>query len=183
MMKNIYALAVVAGIMSLGSVPDCEASSFFRPQPISQDLILQNALSSYDIWHKPYKGEKAADPCKVEWVEDKGGWVFAPKIFYLHDTGPKSLARYFFPGQKTNITVAQNNTSDVSSPWLKILSDPATPFEAIITTRPKCDTIGGAFTLRWDGGLPISAAQGFTHGQVSLYRSPMCATSLSFVRR
>lgn len=150
-MKRIYVLAIVASIMSIGSVPVSQATSFFRPQPISQDLVVQNAMSAFDTYHKRYEGEKA-EPCKIELVEDKSSWSIQPKVFYFHGTGQKHIARYFFPAGKAAILVAQNNTSDVSCPWLKILTEPTTPFIACVTTRPRCDRVGGAFTFRYDRG-------------------------------
>lgn len=114
----------------------------FVPRMMSQNLVLEDGLFFYNQFNLP-----CCDSECPPWVSLQ---VAAP--YYFKSTNGAQLGRYFMPGCQECATVGQNNTSDISSLWLKIAAPADTPFESTICIEPKRSVIGGAIRLFFDFG-------------------------------
>lgn len=111
----------------------------FVPRTMAQNSVLELALHNYFTYHMPCCSE-----CPP-WVSVQ---VTAP--YYFRSTKSHDLAEFFSPNCNECITVAQNNTSDISSLWLGIISPVNAPFSSKICLRPQRTVIGGAIRLFFD---------------------------------
>ena len=118
------------------------AHTTFVPRLMSQNLVLENGLFFYNQFNLP-----CCDSECPPWVSLQ---VVAP--YYFKSTNGAQLGRYFMPGCNNCAVVAQNNTSDISSLWLDIITPVDAPFESTICIEPKRSVIGGAFRLFFDFG-------------------------------
>lgn len=118
------------------------AHTTFVPRMMSQNLVLEDGLFFYNQFNLP-----CCDSECPPWVSLQ---VAAP--YYFKSTNGKQIGRYFMPGCQNCAVVAQNNTSDISSLWLDIITPPNAPFESTICIEPKRSVIGGAFRLFFDFG-------------------------------
>lgn len=118
------------------------AHTTFVPRLMSQNLVLEDALFQYYQFHLP-----CCDSECPPWISLE---IAAP--YYFKSTDSKRLARYFMPGCQECAVVGQNNTSDISSLWLKIVAPADTPFESTICIEPRRTVIGGAFRVFFDFG-------------------------------
>lgn len=120
---------------------DCNVCSHttFVPRTMAQNSVLELALHNYYSYHMQECVE-----CPP-WISLQ---VTAP--YFFKSTKKHELAEYFLPKCKQCITVAQNNTSDVSSLWLGIISPVNSPFSSTFCIRPTRTVIGGALRLFFD---------------------------------
>jgi hypothetical protein len=133
--QNLVALLLLVGQFCLGESK--HSHSFFRARPTSQNGILEHALFKYDI----YRNECCSGPTRFH-LQAVG--------FYFHSFDSEKLARYFLPKSHSCMTVGLNNTSDISSPWVGIITPLNNPFESVITIRPERKVGGAAFNLHVD---------------------------------
>lgn len=123
----------------------CESHSFFRSRPIVTDFTIDQGLTLYEWYHR-------------KTIYDEKPWFLLNVAgFYYTSTHKKQLAEYFLPKCKCAITVAQNNTSDVSSLWINIGNNPLTPFSSNVSLHPHRSIFGATFDLRMDLGQYFSA--------------------------
>lgn len=111
----------------------------FIPRTMAQNSVLELGLHNYYSYHTPECGE-----CPP-WIS-----VQATAPYFFKSTKKHQLAEYFLPNCKECITVAQNNTSDISSLWLGIISPANAPFSHTLCLRPTRRVIGGAVRLFFD---------------------------------
>lgn len=124
---------------------DTCSHSFFRPQSLSQNSMLELALHNYDYYHKGYDQNGTAYRNILDLQ------ITAP--FYFISTNRKSTAEYFLPNCNDQISIAQNNTADISSPWLCLINQTTgQEFQSTVELRPRRQVIGGAFKLWVDFG-------------------------------
>lgn len=141
-----FLLALLAMIVNVGVQAMCStacnisAHTTFVPRLMSQNSVLELALHNYYHYHLP-----CCDSECPPWISLE---VTAP--YYFKSTKNKRLASYFLPDCKNCLTVAENNTADVSSPWLQLITPIATPYQSTICIDPKRTVIGGAFKLFMD---------------------------------
>jgi len=143
--KMILFLVLVAIMMNADIHAVCggcniSAHTTFVPRSLSENSVLSLALHNYYQSHLP-----CCDSECPPWI---GFQVTAP--FYFKSTNSKKVAGYFLPDCKNCLTVAENNTADISSPWLQLVTPIATPYESTICINPKRTVIGGAFKLYMD---------------------------------
>ena len=133
------------GFLNLKADNCCESHSFFRSRPIVTDFSLEQGLTLYEWYHR-------------KTIYDEKPWfLFNVAGFYYNSTKKEELARYFLPHCKEQITVAQNNTSDVSSIWINVLNTFATPFSSKISIAPRRTAYGATLDLRVDFGQYLSS--------------------------
>ncbi|MBD3232004.1 hypothetical protein GF322_05105 [Candidatus Dependentiae bacterium] len=151
MRKKIIILFIVP-ILLTGSLCAVTNKTFFKPRPIGQDTILQNAMTNYYIHH----------------IDSFGHFTISNNIFYEESTDSSDLARYFFPNNKTELVVkglgngvdADGNVTgaDIAAEWLNIASnrEPDDPypndnnnytFSSKIKVSPKFKQFGTTFFL------------------------------------
>ena len=119
--------------------------TFFRPQSLSQNSMLELALHNYDYYHRSWEadGHCCRDLFNIQ----------ATASFYFRSTNKKSLAKYFLPECKEQISIVRGNNGDISAPWLCLINqDTGQDFESTVKIRPRRDVIGGAFKLWFDFG-------------------------------
>jgi len=109
------------------------------PRKMSQNSVLELALHNYYEYHRPVCGDCPS------WFSLE---VTAP--YYFKSTRGKKLANYFLPKCQECITIGENNTSDISSPWLQLITPIATPFQSTVCIKPNRSVIGGAVRLYFD---------------------------------
>ena len=117
---------------------NAHSHSFFRPHPLVADSFLEKSLTLHE-WYNRYCNTKTLieiDP------------------FYYHSFHASNLASYFLPNNKRCIIIGQNNTSDISSPWLilgrNISFNPKSPFIASFKISPERNVYGAAFNIKID---------------------------------
>lgn len=113
------------------------AHTTFVPRRMSQNSVLELSLYNYRRYHGNFLDQECPP-----WVDVQ---LVAPYAF--GSTNRQNQAEYFLPGGKQNIIIAQNNTSDVSSPWLELLRPMNSPYVSSLTLAPKRTVIGGALRL------------------------------------
>lgn len=104
--------------------------TFFMPRPIQQDIVLQKVSSH-------------------EFVKNfTGNFKILGTTFYKESTNSSDLAKYFFPGNKTELTIqgpGVAGTPDISSSWLAITDDQENfieNFSSKIKINPKQQSFG-----------------------------------------
>jgi hypothetical protein len=120
---------------------ECNISSHttFVPRTMAQNLVLELALDNYYTYHiMPEAGE-------CSWLSLQ---VTAP--YFFKSNKKHKLSEYFLPKCQRCIAVGQNNVSDVSTPWLEIISPASAPFSSTICLHPTRTVIGGAVRLFFD---------------------------------
>lgn len=104
--------------------------TFFMPRPIQQDIVLQK-ISSHEFVKK-----------------FTGNFKILGTTFYKESTNSSDLSKYFFPGNKTELTVQGpgiTGTPDISSTWLSITDDQENfidNFSSKIKIKPKQQSFG-----------------------------------------
>ncbi len=166
---------MIATICLQAGTSSARSHSFFRARPLAQDLVLENALQAYDIYYKPCvskKTERMTDETGQEVevsVEDTyPTWQFRPSLFFFHSTRQAERGRYFLPRNRATIEVAQKNTSDISSPWLRIVTPLDAPYLSLVGVRPRSDVVGASLFFRRDAE-PIDFLQWTVHPWISLF--------------
>ena len=109
------------------------------PRKMSQNSVLELALDNYYEYHRPVCGDCPS------WFSIE---VTAP--YYFKSTRAKRLAGYFLPNCQQCITIGENNTSTISSPWLSLFNGIATPYQSTLCMKPHRSVIGGAVRLFFD---------------------------------
>lgn len=110
--------------------------TFFMPRPILQDIVLQK-VSSHEFIKKFYDDKN-----------NMNGFKILGTTFYKESTNSSDLASYFFPENKTELTVQGPDvpgTPDVSSTWLTITNkeeDLVRDFSSKIKIEPKQKSFG-----------------------------------------
>ena len=121
----------------------CSCShTFFRPRPLSQNSVLELGLQQYQLNHPIH------DDCPPSVSVQLSG-------FYYRSTSRSNLAPYFLPKCKCSISIGQNNTSDISSVNLNLLTNILTgaqPFSSTLSLSPRRTVYGGAAKFYIDLG-------------------------------
>ncbi len=115
------------------------AHTFLRARPVSQNAVLEQALYAYDTYHN-----RCCTPTCI------GDIHVQPMGFYTHSFNNHKRATFFLPHAQRCMTVGLDNISDISSPWLGIITPLASPFRSIVTLRPERQTIGAACKVHID---------------------------------
>lgn len=132
----------------------------FVPRLMTENSVLELALHNYYHYHLP-----ECDPCECpSWINLE---FTAP--YYFRSTKGKELAKYFLPGCKECLVVAQNNTSDISSPWLELITPSATPYQSTICIDPERSVLGGAFKVFLDLSRFFEGSRLGTHWWASVF--------------
>ena len=127
----------------------CHSSTFFRPRPLSQDATLEHALTAYDYQYGNYGDSN----CRLPWLR------LGASAFYYQSVDRSRLAKFFLPGCKECITVAEQGTADVNSLWCGIMAPPFGDnvsasthqfFESVFKVRPERQVVGVALQGRTD---------------------------------
>ena len=117
------------------------------PRTMAQNSVLELGLNNYFEYYTKDCGD-CAHWFSVEFT--------AP--YFFKSVQSSKVAQYFLPTNCCDacscggcISVGQNNTSTVSSPWLELISGSLTdPFLSNICMRPTREVIGGAVRLFFD---------------------------------
>jgi hypothetical protein len=131
-------LLAIAFASVVSVVHALKGQTFLRPKPLSQDMALELGLYEYNIQY----GKDIATWCP--WLSMQ----ISP--FYFRSTNKDKIAQYFLPNCKQCITVAQNNTSDVSSPWLGLVNT-EDPFDSTVCLCPYRVAWGAALNFYVSG--------------------------------
>ena len=156
MRKNIQQLlfivmCIAAYFPAINAVLCCDnefetcSHTFFRPQSLAQNSMLELALHNYDYYHRSLEedGHCCRDLVNLQ----------ATAPFYFHQTNTKSTAEYFLPNCKDQISIVRGNNGDISSPWLCLINQTTgQDFESTVKLRPRRTAVGGAFKLWIDFG-------------------------------
>ena len=117
---------------------NAHSHSFFRPHSLVNDSFLEKSLTLHEWYNRDFTTRTLieVDP------------------FYYHSFNGSNIASYFLPNNKSCIIIGQNNTSDISSPWLvlgrNISSNPQSPFIASFKISPERNVYGAAFNIKID---------------------------------
>ena len=110
------------------------------PRQLSQNSVLELGLFNYFDHHRDLE----CNACE-SWVNVE---VVAP--YYFKSTRSSKLAQYFIPRCQDCVSVGQNNTSDISSPWLNVSGTGSFPYQSTICIAPTRSVVGGALRLYFD---------------------------------
>ena len=148
--RAIVALTMLLFVQSAAIAQGCDqvclkgcSRTFFRPRSLSQSSFLELGLSEWETYHRCRK-------------DDKDSWLdFQSSVFYFHSTNRDTLARNFLPCCKDCISVEEDNTADISSLWLGIITPGSdTRFQSDVVFRPRRQATGATFKFRINfGGL------------------------------
>lgn len=105
------------------------------PRKISQNSVVELGLHNH--YHR-YAPERIEDD---SWFNAE---VTAP--YFFKSVHNKKIAHYFIPNCQECISVGQNNTSTISSPWLVLLANPSL-FQSQLCIKPSRKVLGGAIKL------------------------------------
>ena len=138
---------LVIAVMSIGAATSIDASScgteccprtFFRARSLTQDLVLELALSQYRNHHQ----FPDVAPC---WLS------LEVTPFYYKSRNSRELAGYFLPNCQSCITIGENNTSDISSPWLGLTTATCDGFQSTMCICPERQVVGAALKFYVSG--------------------------------
>lgn len=130
----------------------CHSSTFFRSRPLSQDATLEHALTNYDYYYGSYADN---GNCCFPWLR------LGASLFYYQSVDKSRLAKFFLPGCKECINVAEKGEADFNSLWCGIVASPFGDnvpasshqfFESVFRVRPERKVIGFALQGRVDFG-------------------------------
>ncbi len=142
--KMLFLLILIAPMFVNGMCStqcNISAHTTLIPRKMSQNSVLELALHNYYQYHLPVCDDNCFPWFNIE--------LTAP--YYFKSAKPKHIASYFLPQCNNCLTVATNNTSDISSFWLEIATgNPAEPFSSKICIEPSREVIGGAVRLFFD---------------------------------
>ena len=133
-MKLIKVLSL--SILYTININSYTGKTFFMPRPILQDIVLQK-VSSHEFIKKFYDDKKNMNGLKI-----------LGTTFYKESTNSSNLASYFFPENKTELTVQGPDVPgipDISSTWLTITNedeDLVRDFSSKIKIDPKQKSFG-----------------------------------------
>ena len=142
-LRSYFKLLLLISSASLVEAASSCSHTFFRSRPESQDGVLEYALHKYD-WYR-----RINEPCPQ-------GMAFDASVFYMQSTKGHKLARYFLPHGQSSLRIGENNTDDISAPWLGIVTPTDTPFESVVCIKPKRKAVGATFKWYFDGDAYFS---------------------------
>jgi hypothetical protein len=139
-MKNNKSLMVICTSLLLlistkPILPNQTSQTTFIPRPFSENLALQNVLSNYEFYHNNYEKKPYTFP------QEHAIFSLENVIFYGESTNKANMARYFLLGNKTELSVKENNSGDIGSLWLNLNNGNDT-FSGTFKIRPLRRTLG-----------------------------------------
>ena len=111
--------------------------SFFMPRSVTHDQTFELAMHNYDL----FRGRRDLDCWNIN---------FFVSPFYQASVQSETLAKYFFPNQKDEISVREDGLGDVGSLWLGLMTDGGSFFESSVKIRPIRKTYGAYLNMHID---------------------------------
>ena len=127
---------IISPLMNAMCATGCNISAHTTliPRRMSQNSVLELSLHDYYQYSFRDCGE-----CPPNFFLE----VTAP--YFFKSTKSKKLASYFLPNCQNCVSIGENNSSDISSPWLQLSSRvAATPYRSVVCLEPERKVIGGA---------------------------------------
>ncbi len=127
---SFFLAAVICMFAMMQPAHAVTGKSFLMPRPTNQDAVLMHSLTHNFVSN----------------TEIKNPLALSATVFYEQSTNAKGLARYFFPNNKTELTIRTDVTAGPTDIWagdLNIIGkdDPVThdqlPFSSKIKIRPE----------------------------------------------
>lgn len=113
-------------------------------RPIVQNVILELGMTNY---------------FRYDFENNCSQFFLDISPFTFISTNSRQLAHYLFPNSRSTISVAENNTSDISAPWLNITT-PIKSYSSLLEIRPQRIELG--FTLNFFMRLNDDTKQDWT---------------------
>lgn len=117
---------------------DDRSHSFLKPRSITTNNVFQDNLNLYWWYHDVLCEENCI------W------WTMQISPFVQRSTNSKDTAEFFFPCNKSEISIKENGTGDVGSLWLNLIAADDQSFDASASMRPVRTVAGAFFEFRLD---------------------------------
>lgn len=140
-----FSFILIASELEFACPVIVSSHSAFLGKPVAQNAILELGMINYLRYHHECtENEGEDDECGGEIISacDENDTIAHPSWFidffpfFFVSTNMQKVAEYLFPNDNSSIVVADNNISDVSSPWIDITS-PDQTFSSRLTIRPR----------------------------------------------
>ena len=140
-----------------------QCHSAFMAKPLSQNVVLELGMTNYFRYHSncnfyTTSGRRRACEEALEGITDAWhfsqeheycgclGFILDIQPFFFVSTNAKQITEYLLPNGDRNLTVEDNNTSDVSSPWIQITT-PDQSFSSLLCFNPQRFECGLTFNF------------------------------------
>jgi len=136
--------------------PSLTSHSVFMGKPAAQNAMLELGQNNFLRYHtkkchtaeqKPkrrYYFRYREEECELS--SHNCSWFVDLFPFFFVSTQANKITEYLLPDKKCSLTVADNNTSDISSPWIDISSSTQT-FASTLSFHPQRKSAGFAFSF------------------------------------
>ncbi len=149
MIKNTaarYSYIILVLLISITQIyaEDATSLSILIPRGFTTDTVLELALSNYRLFHNDYIDRSYKKP--KHWC----AYTMQNTYFYQESTNTCDLARYFFPNNDITVTINQNGTGDIGSPWIDLIGRDGGNYSASMNILPVSKVWGGISKVTHD---------------------------------
>lgn len=137
--------------------------SAFLAKPLSQNVVLELGMTNYFRYHCNYNfytrsAQRKTCEATLEGITDSWhfsqeheycgclGFILDIQPFFFVSTNTKQITEYLLPNGDPNLTVEENNSSDISSPWIQITT-PDQSFSSLLCFSPQRIECGITFNF------------------------------------
>lgn len=113
-------------------------SSILKPRAITSNNTFQNNLRLYWWYHT------------IMCEHTRVSWMIQVSPFYQYSLQSGKLASFLLPTGTSNISVRQNGTGDVGSPWINLVAADADLFSSCVAIKPIRSVVGTYVDFRFD---------------------------------
>lgn len=124
------------GMLSADDV--CITHTVLKPRAITSNNIFQHNLGLY-WWYHTILCEHTNLSCMLQ-----------VSSFYQRSFQPQKLASYLLPCKRSVLSVQQNGTGDVGSPWINLVAADGELFSSYVRIQPVRSVVGAYIDFRLD---------------------------------
>lgn len=135
---------IVALYSALFALCNAHSRTILIPRAFTTNATLENMLSNYRVWHSAHAHNFYKIP---KW---NAMFTMQTTYFYQESTNRKRLEEYFFPNDIEQLSVNQDGTGTIGSPWLGLVAASGKNFAAALNLRPIRDAYGAMSKFHFD---------------------------------